>query len=356
MIGPVANVAAMAPYALADACAPGMISLAQNESAFAPSPLALAAGVQALKDGALYPDPDWRDLRGAIAGAHGLRAERILCGAGSMELIGALIRAYAGPGDCVLGTAHGYLFVATACGQAGADYVTGPAPGLRVDVDALLDAVTPATRIVFLCNPGNPTGTRIENAEILQLRAGLPEDVILAVDQAYGEFDDQPPGPVFALADQGNTVVLRTFSKAYALAGARVGWGLFPEAIATQTRKLLNPNNVAAASQVMAAAAMRDQGHMQGIVAATAAIRGEFSRALTEAGFAIPESHANFVLIPFADAATADAADKALRAGGLLVRAMGGYGLPQCLRATVGAAEAMRDVARILAPFGKETP
>jgi len=356
MIGPVARVAAMAPYALADVDAPGMTSLAQNESAFGPSPLALAAGVQALKDGALYPDPDWRDLRAAIAGVHDLSAERILCGAGSMELIGALIRAYAGPGDTVLGTAHGYLFVATACSQAGANYATVPEPGLRVDVDALLAGITPATRIVFLCNPGNPTGTRIETAEILRLRAALPEGVILAIDQAYGEFDDQPPGPGFALVDQGNTVVLRTFSKAYALAGARVGWGVAPTEIATQMRKLLNPNNVAAASQAMAAAAMRDQGHMHGIVVRTAAIRGEFCHALTEAGFAIPESHTNFVLIPFADAATADAADKALRAGGFLVRGMGGYGLPHCLRATVGAAEAMRDVARIVAPFTKDIP
>lgn len=354
MIAPVATVAAMAPYALADLGAPGLISLAQNESAFGPSPMALAAGVGALKDSALYPDPDWRDLRAAIAQVHGLAADSILCGAGSMELIGALVRAYAGPGEAVLGSAYGYLFAATACQQAGADYVTVPEPGLRVDPDALLDAVTPATRIVFLCNPGNPTGTRITNTEILRLRAGLPDEVILAVDQAYGEFDDQPPEAIFALAEAGNTVVLRTFSKAYALAGARVGWAVASEGIGGQMRKLLNPNNVAAASQAMAAAAMRDQAHMQGIVRKTAAIRGDFSRALSEAGFAIPESHANFVLIPFTGTATADAADTALRGGGYLLRGMGGYGLAHCLRATVGAAEAMRDVARILAPFAKE--
>jgi len=354
MIRPVANVAAMAPYALADLGVPGTISLAQNESAFGPSPMALAAGVTALKDSALYPDPDWCDLRAAIADMHGLAADSILCGAGSMELIGALIRAYAGPGDTVLGTEHGYLFVATACQQAGADYVTVPEPGMQVDLGAILNAATPATRIVFLCNPGNPTGTRIENAEVLRLRAALPADILLAVDQAYGEFDDQPPEAIFALAGLGNTVVLRTFSKAYALAGARVGWGLFPTAIATETRKLLNPNNVSAVSQAMAAAAMRDRDHMQGIVAKTAAIRADFTLALREAGFAIPESHTNFVLIPFAGATTADAADKALRDGGFILRGMGGYGLPHCLRATVGAAEAMRDVARILRPFAKD--
>jgi histidinol-phosphate aminotransferase len=355
MIRPVASVAAMAPYALADLGAAGVTSLAQNESPFGTSPMAIAAGVKALKNAPLYPDPDWNDLRTAIAEMHGLAPQRILCGAGSMELIGALVRAYAGPGDTVLGTAHGYLFVATACQQAAAAYVKVPEPRMQVDVDALLAAVTPATRIVFLCNPGNPTGTRIDNARIMRLRAGLRDDVILAVDQAYGEFDDQPPGAVFALTECGNTVVLRTFSKAYALAGARVGWGVFPEEIATQMRKLLNPNNVAAVSQAMAAAAMRDPVHMHAIVAKTTAIRAEFAFALTKAGFVIRESHTNFVLIPFSDAATADEADKALRASGFLMRGMAGYGLPQCLRATVVAAEAMRKAARILAPFGKGT-
>lgn len=153
-----------------------------------------------------------------------------------MELIVAFVCAFAEPGDTVLGTAHGYLFVATACQQAGADYVTVPEPGLTVDVDLLLQAVTPRNRIVFLCNPGNPTGTAIPNAEILRLRAALPGGVLLAVDQAYGEFDPQDPAPVFGLVDRGDTVVLRTFSKAYALASARVGWGLFPEAIGEELR------------------------------------------------------------------------------------------------------------------------
>ena len=196
MIRPVQTVAGMAAYALADPLGPGMVSLAQNESAFGPSPKALTAGQSALSGAALYPDPDWSDLRQAIAGVHRLAPDRILCGAGSMELIGALIRAFAGSGDEVLGTAHGYLFVATACQQAGAAYVTVPEPQFRVDIDLLLAAVTPRTRILFLCNPGNPTGTAIPMAEILRLRAALPKGVLLAVDQAYGEFDPQDPAPV----------------------------------------------------------------------------------------------------------------------------------------------------------------
>lgn len=354
MIRAVPNVAAMAPYALADLGPAGSVSLAQNESAFGPSPNAIAAGQAALADAALYPDPDWSDLRAAIAAAHGLDTAGILCGTGSMELIGCLIRAFAGPGDEVLGTDHGYLFVATACLQAGAGYVKAEEPDLTVSVEALLAKVSPRTRIVFLCNPGNPTGTRIANDEILRLRDALPGQVLLVVDQAYGEFDDQDPAPIFALAGRGDTVVLRTFSKAYALAGCRAGWGLFPEAIGAETRKLLNPNNVSAMSQAMAAAAMRDQAHMRGIAAETAAIRDRFAARLGAAGYRVPPSHTNFVLIPFASAGAAREADARLRAAGLLMRGMGGYGLSHCLRATVAAEGHMERAAAILAAFREE--
>ena len=187
MIRAVPAIAAMAGYALAELDAPGAVSLAQNESAFAPSPKALQAGQKALADAALYPDPDWTALRAAIASVHQIPADQILCGAGSMELIGAIIRAFAGPSDTVLGTEFGYLFAATASQQAGASHLRAPEPSLVVSVDLLLAAVTPDTRIVFLCNPGNPSGTRILNADILRLRDGLRDDILLVVDQAYGE-------------------------------------------------------------------------------------------------------------------------------------------------------------------------
>ncbi len=344
----VQTVAAMASYALADLGAATLVSLAQNESAFAPSPRALAAGQAALAGAALYPDPDWRALRAAIAETHPVAAKTILCGAGSMELIGALIRAFAGPGDEVLGTAHGYLFVATATQQAGARHVQAPEPDLHVSVDAVLDRVTQATKIVFICNPGNPTGTRIPNAEITRLRDALPPDVLLVVDQAYAEFDDQDHSSIFALVARGDTVVMRTLSKAYGLAGARVGWAAAPPAIGDEMRKLLNPNNVSNVSQAMAEAAMRDQAHMRDTVARTAAIRDAFRTGLTGAGLTAPPSATNFVLIRFADADRARAADTALRGRGFLLRGMGGYGLPDCLRATIGPSDAMTEVTNIL--------
>lgn len=348
MIRAVPGVAAMASYALADLGDSTAVSLAQNESAFPTSPKAVAAGQAALASATLYPDPDWRDLRAAIASVHGLPAKHLLCGAGSMELIGCLIRAFAGPGDDVLGTEYGYLFVATACQQSGARYVRASEPELTVSIDLLLAAVTPTTRIVFLCNPGNPTGTRIANAEILRLRGALPPDVLLVVDQAYGEFDDQDPTPIFDLVARGDTVVLRTFSKAYGLAAARVGWGYFPPEIGAETRKLLNPNNISTVSQEMASAAMRDQSHMAHVVNQTAQIRDRFAERVRGTGLVVPESHTNFVLIRFGDVQAVRQVDAALRKGGYILRGMGGYGLPECLRATVGTADVMDAVADAL--------
>ena len=341
MIRPVPGIAAMAPYALAALGGTDALSLAQNESALPPSPAALQAGAMALATAPAYPDPDWTDLRAAIAETHDVPADAILCGAGSMELIGALIRAYAGPGDAVLGTAHGYGFAATAAEQAGARYDRAPEPNLAVSVDALLGAVTPETRLAIVCNPGNPTGTRIPNSEILRLRADLPGDVLLLVDQAYAEFDDQDHAAILALPTRGDTVVTRTLSKAYALAGLRVGWGIFPEPVAREMRKVLNPNNLSVVSQAVAAAALRDGDHMRRIVAETARHRDATAARLRALGLEVPASHTNFLLIAFQDAEAAQTADATLRAAGLILRAQAGAGLPHALRATIGPAPAM---------------
>ncbi|MFY0312289.1 pyridoxal phosphate-dependent aminotransferase [Leisingera sp. D0M16] len=350
MIRAVPHVAAMAPYALADLGGEGTISLAQNESAFAASPAAIAAGKAVLEQMPLYPDPEWPELRAAVAEVHSLDPANVLCGAGSMELIGCLIRAFAGPGDQVLGTDYGYAFVASASAQVQADYVKARERELTVSVYDILPAVTPETRIVFVCNPGNPTGTLIPNSDLLRLREGLPADVLLVVDQAYAEFADadNDPAEIFALVERGDTVVMRTLSKAYGLAGARAGWGYFPPEIAGEVRKLLNPNNISIPSQAMAAAAMRDQAHMHDVVSQTAAIRDGFSEGCRALGLEVPQSHTNFVLIRFASPDQAKAADAALRAEKLLMRGMGGYGLDDCLRATICSQEVMDRALAVL--------
>lgn len=347
MINPVNNVSAMAAYELAD-LQPTLLSLAQNESAYPCSPLAIEAGRQALQDVHLYSDPDWLALREAIGSVHSLPVDQVLCGAGSMEIIAAIIRAYSQAGDEVLGTAYGYLFVATACQQAGSSYRQAAEPLLRVDIDELLANVNEATRIVFVCNPGNPTGTRITNTELVRLRDSLPADVLLIIDQAYAEFDDQDPRAAFELINRGNTIITRTLSKAYALAGQRVGWGAFPADIAVQVRKLLNPNNVSGVAQAMAVAAMLDQKHMLDLVQKTAKTRRVLTKTLTGFGWKVPESHTNFVLMVLNSVEECRLLDSTLRKAGYLARGMGGYDLAHCLRLTIAKSEDMERVCKTI--------
>lgn len=349
-----AHIAAMAPYALADlSVAPGrrLVSLAQNESFRPPSPRAIEAAQQTLSHLPLYPDPDWTALREAIGEVHGIEADMILCGAGSMELIGALAAAYLGPGDTALTTQHGYLFFRTAAMLANARVDLAPERDLMVDVDAILDAVQPKTKMVLIANPGNPTGTRIGRADLVRLRDGLPESTLMVIDEAYGEFADGLDPSCFDMANRGNTVVLRTFSKAYGLAGMRVGWGVFPRPIAQDVRKLLNPNNISVAAEAAAAAAMRDQSYMKETVAETARLRDSFAKDMHNLGLSVPPSYTNFVLLRFASAEQAAAADQELRDHGILMRGMAGYGLADCLRATIGNAEDMTLAASILGKF-----
>lgn len=353
-ISAVPHIAAMTPYALADLSVPAgkrLISLAQNESLRGPGPLAVQAARQALCSAQLYPDPDWVALRGAIAEVHGVPAGTILCGAGSMELIGCLAHAYGGPGARILSTQYGYAFFRTAAEITNAGFDIAPETGFTVGVDALLSAVRANTKMVFLANPGNPTGTRISADEIRRLRNGLDARILLVVDEAYGEFADGQDAPVFDLARQGNTVVLRTFSKAYGLAGMRVGWGVFPGPVAAEIRKILNPNNISAASQAGACAAMQDQDYMKETCAITASLRESFTDQLRALGLAVERSHTNFVLIRFAGEQQAQSACRALRAEGILMRGMGSYGLRDCLRATVGSSADMAFAARVLSDW-----
>ncbi|GAB5468190.1 MAG: histidinol-phosphate transaminase [Rhodospirillales bacterium] len=345
------HIAILEPYPLADSGrgeAEPPLSLAQNESFAGPSPKAQAAARAALEEARLYADPDWRDLRRAIAAVHDIPAEQILCAGGSMDLIAALALAYLGPDRRALAGSYGYLFFRNATNLAGAAIDLAPERDFALDLEALLAAVRPDTRVVFVADPGNPTGTYRGRAWLLRLRAALPSSVLLVVDQAYGEFADAPGEAVFDLVEQGNTVVLRTFSKAYGLAGLRSGWGLFPPEVAREVGKLLTAGNPAAPCQAAATAAMEDQAYLRAVVAETGRRRDAFAARLRTLGFEVPESRTNFVLIVFRSPAAAAEADAALRAAGIVLRTMGGYGLPHCLRATIGPEDAMETVLHIL--------
>ena len=351
MIPPNRHIAAMSAYALANLVPPPgkrLISLSQNESLRPPSPNAIEAAAKAARYQHTYPDPDWTALRGAIGEVHNVDPADIVCGNGSLDLIGCLARAYLDSDLAALAPANAYPFFRTATLATGARFDTAPEYDLTVDVDALIAAVAPDTRIVFVANPGNPTGTRIPTAELSRLRNGLRDNILLVIDEAYGEFADHLNESAFDLVELGNTVVLRTLSKAYGLAGARVGWGLFPPAIAGEVRKILNPNNVSATSQAMAIAALRDQAYMRGTCAQTVETRDAFRARVSAMGLHLPESFTNFSLIRFPSPDAANHADRFLRSEGVYLRAQGGAGLPDCLRATVGAADDMARAAELL--------
>lgn len=333
------HIAAMAAYQLADLTPPKgrkLISLCQNESLRPPSPMALEAAVETMKSSMLYPDPDWTALCEAIADRHDVPAERILCGNGSLDLIGALARVYSGPERAVLASAHSYPYFQTVAQLAGARFDSANESRLTVDVSSLLATVRPDTGIVFVANPGNPTGTRIGKSELLRLRDALRGDILLVIDEAYGEFADHLGESCFDMVAEGNTVVLRTFSKAFGMAGFRVGWGLFPPPIAVEIRKVLNPNNVSLVSQAAAVAAVRDQVYMHETCVLVGDIKAHATSDLRQAGFHVPDSFTNFVLIDFGSGIHAGQADEVLRSRGIFLRRQAGVGLPHMLRMTIG--------------------
>jgi len=357
MIRSVKHISVMSPYALAHLNAPmgkRLFSLSQNESLRPPSPLVAEAAANALRAGHLYPDPDWRELRLALSELHSISKEGILCGNGSMELIASLVQAFTDEQNAVLAPAHAYPFFRTATQMVRARFDVAPEKDRCVSVDALLAAVKPDTRIVFIANPGNPTSTRIPYSELVRLREGLSGDTLLVIDEAYGEFADHLNEHTFDLVERGDSVVLRTFSKAYGLAGMRVGWGLFPPNVAREIRKVMNPNNISAVGQAAAIAALADQAYMIETCEETTSLRDGLRQRLLDAGLDVPESFTNFVLLRMGSPLKARRVDEALRAEGVFLRPQGGAGLADCLRVTIGVADHLNIAGELLENWAKE--
>jgi histidinol-phosphate aminotransferase len=253
----------ISPYVGGEAKIPGIdkvIRLASNESALGPSPRVLAAYHAYAGEMSRYPDGNATELREVLGRQHGIDPARIVCGAGSDELIGLLIRAYAGPGDEVLYSRHGFLMYPIGALSAGATPIAAPETDLTFDVDAMLARVTPKTRLVFIANPNNPTGTYISRDEMRRLHAGLPASVVMVIDSAYAEFvrrNDYEPG--IELVDEfENVVMTRTFSKIYAMGGMRLGWAYGQPRIVDVLNRVRNPFNVSAAAQAAGIAAVED--------------------------------------------------------------------------------------------------
>jgi histidinol-phosphate aminotransferase len=334
--------------------APGkrVIKLSSNESPLGPSPKALAAYAAHAEKLHRYPDSAHADLRAAIAEVHGVDAARLVCGAGSDELIGLLVHAYAGEGDEVLYSEHGFLMYKIYTQSFGATPVAAPEKNLRTDVQALLARVTPRTKLVLVANPNNPTGSYLSASEMNALRAGLPPHVVLAVDGAYAEYATAPDyTDSRELVDAGeNTVMLRTFSKIHGLPSLRVGWGYFPEPIARTLNSIRGPFNVSGAGLAAAAAAMRDVAFTQAAVAHNTTWRPWLAAELAGLGLKIYPSEGNFLLAEFPAGMSAKANDHLLSEG-IIVRDVANYGLPSALRITVGTEEENKALVKALRAF-----
>ncbi|HYC13812.1 MAG TPA: histidinol-phosphate transaminase [Stellaceae bacterium] len=348
----------IAPYRGGEAGVPGIakpIRLASNESALGPSPRAIAAYTALAPEIFRYPDGAADTLRQTLAKHYGLDAARIVCGNGSDELIGLLTKAYAGEGDEVLYSRHGFLMYPIAAKAAGATPVTAPETGLTADVDAILRAVTPRTRIVFLANPNNPTGTYLSSEEVARLHAGLPKSVLLVLDAAYAEFvqrNDYEPGVALVEANS-NVVMTRTFSKIYALAGLRVGWAYCSTEIADVLNRVRGPFNLNAAAQAAAVAALDDVAAVDRAREHNDIWRPWLERELGALGLTVQPSVGNFLIVRFPGGGgkTADAAFEFLKSRGILTRKIAGYQLPDWLRITIGTEEEMRAVVKAAADF-----
>jgi len=337
---PQPGILGISPYIGGESKVPGIdkpARLASNENALGPSPKAAEAYARAAADLHRYPDGGATAIRNAIGAHHGLDPARIVCGTGSDELFALLAQCYASEGDEVLYSEHGFLAYPIVARSAGATPVTAPEKDLTTDVDALLAKVGPKTKMIFLANPNNPTGSYIPKGEIERLLDGIPDTVLLVLDAAYAEYvgrDDYSAGHEF-VHDRPNVVVTHTFSKIYALGSARLGWAYCPPAIADVLNRVRQPFNVNAPVMEAGIAALADSEHFNKSKAHNDRWQPWLAERLTELGFKVHPSVGNFLLVSFKPH-DAEQVRLFLKSRGVLIRQMGSYGLPDCLRITVG--------------------
>ncbi|MDX2264287.1 MAG: histidinol-phosphate transaminase [Hyphomicrobiales bacterium] len=332
-----------------------VVKLSSNETPLGPSPAAREAYVRAAAALDRYPDGSARALRNAIGETYGLDPARIVCGNGSDELFHYLAQAYLDPGDEAIYTEHGFTVYRIVILAIGATPVVAPETDLTADVDAILARVTPRTRMVFIANPNNPTGTYIPGSEVRRLRAGLPDRVLLVLDGAYAEYvreADYDAGAAL-VAETSNTVMTRTFSKIHGLASARVGWAYCPAGVAETLNRIRSPFNVSGPGMAAAIASLGDRAHLDAAAEHNARWREWLAAEIARSGLSVVPSVANFLLVRFPDAPglTSSEADAFLAERRIIVRRASGYGLPDCLRITIGLEAENRAVAAALAEF-----
>jgi histidinol-phosphate aminotransferase len=332
------------PYVAGESEIPGAnrtVKLSSNEGAFGVPPSAKAAIAAVTPDVFRYPDGSTDKLRAAIGKRWGLDPARIVCGAGSDDLIYQLCLSYGGPGRDIIMSAHGFSIYHIAGTYAGSRVIKVPERNLTADLDAMLAAVSPATRLVFLANPNNPTGSMVSAEAVARFRVALPPEVLLVLDAAYAEYvthADYDAGVKLVDATD-NTVMTRTFSKIYGLGGMRIGWCYAPPAVVDVLDRVRGPFNVSVPAQAAAIAALAEPGWVEAGCEHNAVQRPRLAAAIKAAGLRVWPSEANFVLVDLESVEVANTADAFMRSRGIIVRKVGGYGLPQCLRVTVGTTE-----------------
>ncbi len=338
--------------------APGagrVFKLSANETPLGPSP----AAVQALRDMAheiaLYPEGSSLALRNAIGARHGLDPARLIMGAGSDQILELLALAYIGPGDEGLYSQYGFLEYKIVTLAAGGVPVVAPETDYTASVDALLARVSEKTKIVFLANPNNPTGSYLPADEVARLAKGLPSHTLLVLDAAYAEYvthRDYDAGVALVDAHE-NVVMTRTFSKIYGLAGLRLGWGYGPAHIVDALNRIRSPFNISSAASAAGVAAIRDAAHIEAAIAHNDKWLPWLTGEITALGLDVLPSVANFIAIRFPNTPgrTAADADRFLASRGLVLRAIGAYGMGEFLRLTIGTQEANERVVAALADF-----
>ncbi|MGE0006377.1 MAG: histidinol-phosphate transaminase [Parvibaculaceae bacterium] len=347
----------IAPYVPGKAGAKGrkVHKLSANENPLGASPAAIEAYRGAAEVLEFYPDGAAHDLREAIAGRYGLKPENIVCGAGSDEILQLLAHAYLGPGDEAVYSEFGFLVYPIAIASNGATAMVARETRHTADVDRMLSCVNAKTRIVFLANPNNPTGTYLPVSEVKRLHAGLPGNCLLVLDAAYAEYvrrNDYESG-IELVSTNDNVVMTRTFSKIHGLASLRLGWAYCPSHVADVLNRIRGPFNVGTPALRAGAAAIADKAHVERAVAHNDEWLAWLTGELTALGLEVTPSVGNFLLVHFPATAphAAARADAFLAARGIILRRMDGYGLPGALRLTVGSQEANRDVVAALKDF-----
>jgi histidinol-phosphate aminotransferase len=332
-----------------------VFKLSSNETPLGPSPFAITAYREKAGDLHAYPDGSARALREALAGAYGLNPDRIVCGNGSDELLTLLAHAYLAPGDEGVFCEHGFLVYRIAILAAGGTPVVAPERDERADVDIILSRVTERTRIVYLANPNNPTGTYLPYDEVKRLHAGLPGTVLLVLDAAYAEYvrrNDYGSGLELA-AEAENVVMTRTFSKVFGLAGLRIGWAYGPASVIDALNRTRGPFNVNAAALAAGVAALSDRAHVESAIAHNTYWLDWLTHEIERLGLRVTRSVGNFLLIHFPQEQRLGApnADRFLRDRGFVLRCVAAYGFPDALRMTVGGEEANRLLLAALSEF-----